>query len=278
MLAKKRFHSVVRPKGDSTEFPVEMEIPNLYINTALSVIGADVIAPDNQWPVIPPTAGFQTVVEKKEEGSTLQFLPGTHVVVPTGTWRIYRPIKVIGVGPMMWNHHTREVLLQQELSHLYGAPLDDCLVVSILPDAEYEEREAAARQQAERRAASRRETNRRALERARARQAAAQAIATSPAAAPPAVAPPAAAPLALVLPAAAPLVPAPLAPATVAAALGVPALVAPADDAPMNHGAPVTDGEEFWRQFIVDEVVDEWCRQEAEAKAKGQEIPTISLE
>ncbi|KAF7953876.1 uncharacterized protein EAE97_001275 [Botrytis byssoidea] len=256
------------------------------------VIGPDVVAPDNQWPVIPPTPGFETLVEKKEEGSILYFLPGTHVVVPTGTGRIYRPIEVTGVRPMMWNHHTREVLMQQPLPLLYGAPLADCLIVSIRPDAEYEEREAAARQQAERRAASRRETNRRALERARARQAAAQAIATAPlAAASPAVARPAAAPLvpvpvaavplapaplALVLPAAAPFVPIPVAAAPLAPAPVAAALVAPADDAPMRHGAPVMDDWEFWNQFMTDEVMDDWCRQEAEAK--GQEIPTIFLD
>ncbi|TGO39920.1 hypothetical protein BHYA_0045g00140 [Botrytis hyacinthi] len=254
------------------------------------VVGPDVAAPGNQWPAPPATPGLVTSVEKTEEGSVLYFLPGTYLFVPTGTGTNYRPIAVNGVAPMTWNHHTREVLMQEHLPHLYGSPLANCLTVSTRPDAEYEEREAAARQLVERRAASRRETNRRALERARARQAAAQAIAAaplaaaSPAATPPADAPPAAAPpaplasapLALVLPTAAPVAATPLAPAPVAAALGVPALVAPAGDAPKSHGAPVMGSREFWGQYIVNKVTAEWWQEEDEAK--GQEIPTIFLE
>ncbi|THV51075.1 hypothetical protein BGAL_0124g00050 [Botrytis galanthina] len=256
------------------------------------VIGPDVAAPGNQWPIPPPTAGLVTSLNKTEEGATLYFLPGTYLFVPTGTGRNYRPIEVNGVAPMMWNHHTREVLMGESLSHLYGTPLADCLTVSTEPDEGYEEREAAARELAERRAASRRETNRRALERARARQAAAQAAAqavveaplapVSPAAvsplapASPAPASPDAAPLA-----AAPLVPvpvvaAPVAPAPVAAALGVPALVAPAGDAPESHDAPVVGSRAFWDQFIASDVTEQWWQEEDEAM--GQVIPIIILE
>ncbi|TGO28914.1 hypothetical protein BPAE_0021g00390 [Botrytis paeoniae] len=254
----------------------------------IRLLGQDVAAAGNQWPHLPIPRNFTIFFTETRMGEVLNFPPGTYFLVPTGTGRYYRPMEVLGAFPLVWNHQNREFLMQENLPHLHGSPLANCLTVSTLPDPGYEEREAAARQAAERRAASRQATNRRALERATARraleQAAAEKAAPDNAAAeqPVAAAPLPPAPLLPAPPAPpvpAPLPPAPVLPAPVTAAIGVPALVAPAGGALNNryqagNGEPVEGSSAWWRLWVTDEVVDRWEEEEAER----QKIPIVVLE
>ncbi|TGO51085.1 hypothetical protein BCON_0169g00130 [Botryotinia convoluta] len=242
----------------------------------IQFLGPDVSAPGNQWPLLPVAPGFVVAFRETRMGDILDFPPGQYILVPTGTGRYYRPMEVRGALPLVWNHQTREFLMQENLPHLHGSPLANCLTVSTLPDPGYEEREAAARRLAERRAASRRRTNRRALERAAARRAAAEKAAGEQpvAAAPLAPAAPAPVPVAPV-----PVTPVPVAPVHAAPALVVPALVAPAGGAPNNHhqagnGEPVEGSWAWWNLWVPDDVVDRWKQEEAER----QKIPIVVLE
>ncbi|KAF7938528.1 uncharacterized protein EAE98_000866 [Botrytis deweyae] len=266
--------------------------------------GPDVAGKDDKWPVRNVTPGLMTQIRQTRMGEVLDFPPDTYLLVPTGTGRYYRDMVVTGALPMVWNHQSRDFLMQENLPHLHESPLANCLTVFIVPDPGHAEREAAQREAAARRAASRRATNQRALQRARARQtagappAAASRAASLPAAASPAAFSPAAtfpaavpfvaaplvaaplvaAPLAVVYPAAAPLAPAP-----VAAALGVPALVAPAGGAPNSHdqvgnGEPVEGSRAWWDSFVSSDVTSEWWEEEDRAEAERQSIPIIFLD
>ncbi|KAF5869030.1 uncharacterized protein Bfra_011999 [Botrytis fragariae] len=148
----------------------------------IRLLGEDVAAADNQWPHLPVPRNFIVSFKETRMGEMLDFPPATYLLVPTGTGRYYRPMEVLGAFPLVWNHQTREFLMQENLSHLYGSPLANCLTVSTQLDPGFERREAAAREAAERRAASRQATNRRALERANARRAQEQAAAEKAAA------------------------------------------------------------------------------------------------
>ncbi|KAF7934423.1 hypothetical protein EAE99_002875 [Botrytis elliptica] len=161
--------------------------------------GPDVAGKDDKWPVRNVTPGLMTQIRETRMGELLDFPPETYLLVPTGTGRYYRDMVVTGAPPMVWNHQSRDFLMQENLPHLHESPLANCLTVFIVPDPGHAEREAAQRQAAARRAASRRATNQRALQRARARQtagappAAASRAASLPAAASRAASPPAAA-------------------------------------------------------------------------------------
>ncbi|KAF7910768.1 uncharacterized protein EAF01_002277 [Botrytis porri] len=255
-------------------------------------LGEDVAAYGDQWPLLPVNPGSMARVREARMGDIVDFPAGGYLLVPTGIGRYYRPMVVLGVFPLVWNYQSREFLMQENLPHLYASPLANCLIVAIVPDPGYAEREAAARQDRERRAASRRETNRRALQRAAERAAERQALerdATekaadeqpvpaaplSPASPVPASPVPAAAPLA-----AAPLAPAPLAPVLPAPVPVAPALVVPVGGAPNDHhqagNSVLVEGSwPWWRQFVPDEIVDQW---EQEEKAERQRIPIVVLE
>ncbi|KAF7888571.1 uncharacterized protein EAF02_003112 [Botrytis sinoallii] len=252
--------------------------------------GPDVAGDGDKWPIRKVTPGLMTLIRQTRMGELLDFPPDTYLLVPTGTGRYYRDTVVTGAPPMVWNHQSRDFLMQENLPHLHESPLANCLTVFTVPDRGHAEREATERQAAARRAASRRATNQRALQRARARQAVAAApflsvplaaaspAATSPAAVPFVAAPLVAAPLAVVYPAAAPLVPAP-----VAAALGVPALVAPAGGAPNSHDQvgndePVEGSRAWWDSFLTSKVTSEWWEEEDRAEAERQSIPIIFLD
>ncbi|TEY85746.1 hypothetical protein BOTCAL_0013g00540 [Botryotinia calthae] len=129
-----------------------------------------------------------TTVKQTQMGEIIEF------PLADSMERQYRPVRVYGAGPMVWDHEVRDFLLKENLSYLRGFPLPSCLTIEIVPDLEWEQREAEAQRRREEKAAARRRTNQRQNERA-ARAAALRAAGPQPAApAPVAPGPPSPAP------------------------------------------------------------------------------------
>ena len=184
----------------------------------IEVLGQDLATPPNVFPVPQLVPGLKALVKQTHMGEILDFplADNIHFCVPTGLEGQYRPIRVYGGLSMAWDHELRDFLLKENLDYLRGFPLPSCLTIEIVPDTEWEQREAEARRVREEKAAARRRTNQRQTQRAA--LAAAQLAAAQLAANPQPAAP------APVAPAPAPPAPAPVDPVPPVPAFGVPDL------------------------------------------------------
>ncbi|KAK8909008.1 hypothetical protein QC760_003348 [Botrytis cinerea] len=160
----------------------------------IEVLGQDLTTPPNVFPVPQLVPGLKALVKQTHMGEILDFplADNIHFCVPTGVEGQYRPIRVYGGLSMAWDHELRDFLLKENLDYLRGFPLPSCLTIEIVPDTEWEQREAEARRVREEKAAARRRTNQRQTQRAAlaaAQLAAAQLAANPQPAAPAPVAP-----------------------------------------------------------------------------------------
>lgn len=155
----------------------------------IEVLGQDVATPPNLFPIPQLVPGLKALVKQTHMGEILDFplADNIHFCVPTGVEGQYRPIRVYGGQSMTWDHEVRDFLLKENLEYLRGFPLSSCLTIEIVPDTEWEQREAEARRCREEKAAARRRTNQRQAQRAA--RAAAQLAADPQPAAPAPVAP-----------------------------------------------------------------------------------------